>query len=147
MPVPSPRTPICIARGNKADLNANIAEIQEGEICYAFDEDALYVKEGGVLVKAAGASGGITGVSGVAPIQVNNGNPAQPVVSVAAATSTTNGVVRWADAGHIAAGTPGHAVDAFHLKQFLPNGQQLLDLLQWNGTAWVADRRLDGGNF
>ena len=145
MPVPTPRTPICIARGNKSDLDTNIAAIQEGEVCYAFDEDALYVKEGGVLVKAGGA--GVASLSGVTPIQVNNANPAAPVISVAPATTATNGVVRWADAAQITAGTPGHAVDAFHLKQFLPNGQQLLDLLQWNGTSWVADRRLDGGNF
>lgn len=146
MPVPTPRTPICVARGNKSDLNANIAAIQEGEICYAFDEDALYVKEGGTLVKAGGA-GSLTGVTGVTPIRVSNANPQVPQVSVDPATTVAYGTVRWADAAHIAAGTPGHAVDAFHLKQFLPNGQQLLDLLQWNGTSWVADRRLDGGNF
>lgn len=119
MPVPSPRTPILPARGDKADLTANIASIQEGEICYAFDENAFYVKEGGVLVLAPGH-----------------------------ATTTVPGTVRWADATHIAAGTPGHAVDAFYLKQYMnPDGVQLLDMLQWNGTSWVADRRLDGGNF
>jgi len=52
VPVPDPRTPICIARGNYADLAANIAALEEGEICYAFDEDSLYVKEGGLLVRA-----------------------------------------------------------------------------------------------
>jgi hypothetical protein len=93
VPVPSPRTPILPARGNKSDLLSNIGSLQEGEICYAQDEDALYVKEGGVLVR------------------------------------TTAVPVTWQT-------IPGR-----------PSGTQLLDLMQWNGTDWVADRRLDGGNF
>jgi len=49
MPTPSPRTPICIARGLLADLQANIADLDEGEICFAFDTKATYVKRSGVL--------------------------------------------------------------------------------------------------
>jgi len=93
MPVPSPRTPICVARGRLADLQANVSALHEGEICYALDQDALYVMEGGSLVRASG-------------------------------TTPT-----WQT-------LPGR-----------PPGVQLLDLMQWNGTDWVADRRLDGGNF
>jgi hypothetical protein len=36
-------------RGLKASLDAGLANILEGEICYATDEDILYIKEGGVL--------------------------------------------------------------------------------------------------
>lgn len=93
MPVPSPRTPICVARGRIADLQANVAALSEGEICYALDEDALYVKEAGVLVRASNRSVTWQGITG------------------------------------------------------RPTGAQLLDLMQWNGADWVADRRLDGGNF
>jgi hypothetical protein len=50
MPTPSTRTPIRIARGTYSNLNASVADIQEGEVCYATDEDKLYVKEGGSLV-------------------------------------------------------------------------------------------------
>ena len=50
MPTPSTRTPIRIARGTYSNLNSSVADIQEGEICYATDEDKLYVKEGGSLV-------------------------------------------------------------------------------------------------
>jgi hypothetical protein len=50
MPTPSTRTPIRIARGTYTNLNASVADIQEGEICYASDEDKLYVKESGSLV-------------------------------------------------------------------------------------------------
>ena len=50
MPTPTNRTPIRVARGTYSNLNASVADIQEGEVCYATDQDKLYVKEGGVLV-------------------------------------------------------------------------------------------------
>ena len=58
MPTPAPRTPICIARGNLADLQASLADIQDGEICYAYDENAHYMKAFGSLTKVAGGSSG-----------------------------------------------------------------------------------------
>ena len=50
MPTPTNRTAVRIARGTYANLNSSVADINEGEICYATDEDKLYVKEGGSLV-------------------------------------------------------------------------------------------------
>ena len=50
MPVPSPRNPIRPARGLKADLVTNIANLYEGEIVFATDEDLLYVRENGQLI-------------------------------------------------------------------------------------------------
>jgi hypothetical protein len=50
MAAPGNRIPVRIARGTYANLNAELANIAEGEVCYAKDEDRLYVKEGGVLV-------------------------------------------------------------------------------------------------
>lgn len=38
------------ARGNYADLAANVAALLDGEICYAIDQDQYYQKEGSVLV-------------------------------------------------------------------------------------------------
>jgi len=55
MPVPSPRNKILPARGNYSDLNANVASILDGEICYAIDQDQYYQNEGGTLV-AVGAT-------------------------------------------------------------------------------------------
>ena len=55
MPTPSNRTPIRVARGTYSNLNSSIADIQEGEICYATDQDKLYVKEGNNLVAVTGA--------------------------------------------------------------------------------------------
>lgn len=50
MPTPATRTPIRIARGTYANLNASVADIQDGEICWATDQDKIYVKDGGSLV-------------------------------------------------------------------------------------------------
>ena len=49
MGVPSPRTPVRIARGTKSVLETNKAALDEGEICYATDENTIYVKEGSNL--------------------------------------------------------------------------------------------------
>jgi len=53
MPTPTNRTPLRVARGTYSNLNGSVADIQEGEICYATDQDKLYVKEGGSLVAAS----------------------------------------------------------------------------------------------
>ena len=58
MGVPSPRTPIRVARGTYSVLNTNKAALQEGEVCYATDENSLYVKEGSDLIAQGTASGG-----------------------------------------------------------------------------------------
>ena len=49
MTVPSYRVPVRVARGTLAALTAGLSDLQEGEICYATDENTLYVIEGGVL--------------------------------------------------------------------------------------------------
>lgn len=51
MPTPTPRNPIRPARGNYSDLNANILNLYDGELCYAIDQDVLYAVENGALVK------------------------------------------------------------------------------------------------
>ena len=58
MGVPSPRTPIRVARGTKSVLETNKAALEEGEVCYATDENSLYVKEGSDLIQQQSASGG-----------------------------------------------------------------------------------------
>ena len=64
MPVPSPRNAIKPARGNYSDLAANIASLSDGEICYAIDQDRLYVNEAGTLVAvSAGVLGDLSDVS------------------------------------------------------------------------------------
>ena len=58
MPVPSPRNPIRPARGEIADLQANVANLYDGELAYATDEDRMYVKENNALVAISGLSKG-----------------------------------------------------------------------------------------
>jgi len=89
MPTPTNRTPLRVARGTYSNLNSSVADIQEGEICYATDQDKLYVKESGSLVSTqgidldatqtftAGQRGEVTTVtssSGVLNIDFNDSN-------------------------------------------------------------------------
>jgi len=64
MATPSTRTPVRIARGTYANLNASILDLAEGEICYATDQNKVYVVEGGVLTEQpylATTGGTVTG--------------------------------------------------------------------------------------
>lgn len=71
MPTPSKRTPVRIARGLKSDLAASLPDLLEGEICWAEDENQLYVVEGNgaaaVLVAATGPGVASSVVGGVVP--------------------------------------------------------------------------------
>lgn len=51
MPTPATRTPVRIARGTYSNLNSSILDLQEGEICYATDQNKLYIVEGGALTE------------------------------------------------------------------------------------------------
>ena len=85
MPTPTNRTPVRVARGTYSNLNTNKADIQEGEICYATDQDKLYVKEGSNLVDATPA----TDITGKADLSgpTFTGVPAAPTAS--SGTNTT----------------------------------------------------------
>lgn len=49
MPTPANRVKIQIVRGSYANLLASVSDLLEGEICFAKDQDSLYLKENGVL--------------------------------------------------------------------------------------------------
>ena len=51
MPVPSTRTPVRVARGTYTNLSTvdALSALDEGEICYATDQQKLYVKQGAGL--------------------------------------------------------------------------------------------------
>jgi hypothetical protein len=66
MPTPANRTPLRVARGTYSNLNSSVADIQEGEICYATDQDKLYVKEGSALVSTQAALPATNAVTDVA---------------------------------------------------------------------------------
>ena len=58
MAVPSTRTPVRVARGSFANLSTTnaLASLQEGEICFATDEQRLYVKQGAGLTPISASS-------------------------------------------------------------------------------------------
>ena len=84
MPTPTNRTPVRVARGTYSNLNSSVSDIQEGEICYATDQDILYVKEGSSLVNASHQD-----ISGKADLAgpTFTGVPAAPTAS--SGTNTT----------------------------------------------------------
>ncbi|MFZ9315652.1 MAG: hypothetical protein ACO24P_02095 [Candidatus Nanopelagicaceae bacterium] len=51
MPVPANRAKIQLARGNYSNLLASVSEFAEGELSYAKDENLLYIKEEGELIR------------------------------------------------------------------------------------------------
>ena len=63
MTTPTSRTPVRIARGTYANLNASILDLQEGEICYATDQNTTYVVEGGTLTPTADPDTAVTDVA------------------------------------------------------------------------------------
>lgn len=71
MPVPSPRNPIRPARGNYVDLAGNIASLQDGEICYAIDQDQIYINENGTLV-AVGANLGLSSITSLSDVTITS---------------------------------------------------------------------------
>lgn len=58
MAAPVNRTAIQIARGTFANLSANIAEFEEGELLYAKDQNLLYIIENSVMVALGGTGSG-----------------------------------------------------------------------------------------
>jgi len=61
MPTPANRTPLRVARGTYSNLNSSVADIQVGEVCYATDQNKLYVKEGSALVSTQAAAVDLSG--------------------------------------------------------------------------------------
>jgi hypothetical protein len=51
MPIPANRAKIQLARGNYSNLIASVTEFAEGELSYAKDENLLYIKEEGELIR------------------------------------------------------------------------------------------------
>jgi hypothetical protein len=67
MPTPTYRVPVRVARGTLAALTAGLSDLQEGELCYATDENILYVIEGGVLTATVADLSGVEVVNDTTP--------------------------------------------------------------------------------
>ena len=79
MPVPSPRNPIRPARGNYVDLAGNISQLYDGEMCYAIDEDQMYMNEGGTLVPV-GVQLNQSGINDIGDILVTNAQNGEALI-------------------------------------------------------------------
>ncbi len=87
MPTPTYRTPVRIARGTYANLNSSIADILEGEVVYATDQDKLYVKENNALVNTqADLSGYLTSATAASTYQTQSGMSSYLTTSAAGST-------------------------------------------------------------
>ena len=64
MPTPATRTPVRVARGTYSNINGNKADILEGEICYATDQNKIYIKEGSNLEEHSIDTSGFAQLSG-----------------------------------------------------------------------------------
>ena len=84
MPTPANRTPIRPARGLKADLQACLVDLQEGELVFAEDENTLYVCEGTGLAAhlVVAASGGGGGGGGLMPGNGVSANTAREILTI-----------------------------------------------------------------
>jgi len=84
VPTPANRTPIRPARGLKADLQASLVDLQEGELVFAEDENTLYVCEGTGLAAhlVVAASGGGGGGGGLMPGNGVSANTAREILTI-----------------------------------------------------------------
>ena len=148
MPVPSPRNPILPARGNYADLLANATSLSDGEICYAIDQDTIYMKEGSSLVPVGGGGGGavdsVNGQTGVVVLDADDIDDTSTVnkFATAAQLSLADSAIQPGDnistltnnSGYITGITSEPLGDLSDVSTAgATNGQ----FLQYNGSSWV----------
>ena len=98
MPTPTNRTPVRVARGTYSNLNSSVSDIQEGEICYATDQDILYVKEGSSLVNASHNLASPTFTGTPAAPTANPGTNTTQIATTAYVDSATANLVNSAPA-------------------------------------------------
>jgi len=144
MPVPSPRNSIRVARGNYADLAANVTEIGEGELCFASDQDKFYSKSGGALVAVGGGTElySIAQLGDVTLTSLSNGQflqwdgAAWVNVNAAAPVDSVNGKI-----GTVVLALDD--IDDVNLTTTPPNAGEVLG---WNGSEWVPTENTGAGS-
>jgi hypothetical protein len=146
MPVPSPRNPILPARGNYADLLANVAALSDGEICYAIDQDTIYMKEGSSLVPVSSSGGAVTSVAGktgnvtLVKADITDFSDSDYATGAEGDLATTatqpgdNVSTLTNDAGYLTSVPSQELDDLTDVNAPTPSNGQFL---QWNGSAWV----------
>ena len=144
MPLSSPRYVIKPLRGTYAALLANIADIEDGEICYAIDQDQHYQNESGTLVAvAASKAQGALADSAVQPgdnvSDLINDAGYLPVNLTGVATNDLiqfNGA-EWVNTSAPAADITGNSIDDLADVDTSTSAPQNNEALLWDGSNWV----------
>lgn len=144
MPLSSPRYIIKPLRGTYAALLANVADIQDGEICYAIDQDQHYQNESGTLVAVAATKAqGALADSAVQPgdnvSDLANDAGYLPVSLTGVATNDLiqfNGA-EWVNTAAPAADITGNSIDDLADVDTSTAAPTLDQALVWNNTNWV----------
>ena len=144
MPLSSPRYIIKPLRGTYAALLANVADIQDGEICYAIDQDQHYQNESGTLVAVAATKAqGALADSAVQPgdnvSDLTNDAGYLPVNLTGVATNDLiqfNGA-EWVNTAAPAADISGNSIDDLADVDTSTAAPTLDQALVWNNTNWV----------
>lgn len=144
-PAPTDRTPIRPARGPLAALQANLAELRDGEITWAEDQNRLYVKEGtgaeGVLTPAGVLGGGDESTL------LGSYDASTSEIAALSAVAAQGGRSGFVVGGKISAGSGQQSGDRWVVsKAGTPIGDassilvplQANDALLWTGVSWVV---------
>lgn len=130
MPTPSPRTPVRCARGTYANLLASLADLKEGELVYAQDQEVLYIKEAGVLVPVT-VVGAIDELNDL--IDVILTSPSAGKILKYNGTHWVDDQISYADI----TGTPPTTESINDLTDVVITSPSAGKVLRHNGTAWV----------
>ena len=144
MPLSSPRYIIKPLRGTYAALLANVANIEDGEICYAIDQDQHYQNESGTLVAVATSkSQGALADSSIQPADnistlTNDANYLPVNVTNAQAGNYVqfNGA-EWVNISEPSADISGNVIDDLSDVDTTTSAPTVNQALVWDATNWV----------
>jgi hypothetical protein len=144
MPLSSPRKIIKPLRGTYAALLANVADIQDGEICYAIDQDQHYQNESGTLVAvAATKSQGALADTAIQPADnVSTLTNDAGYLPVSLSNVQANDLVQfngaeWVNTAAPAANISGNSIDDLADVDTTTAAPTLDQALVWDNSNWV----------
>lgn len=144
MPLSSPRYILKPLRGTYAALAANVADIQDGEICYAIDQDRHYQNEGGTLVPVAAskeqgalADAALQPGDNVSDLVNDAGYLEVNVTNVQANDLLQFNGAEWVNTSTPAADITGNSIDDLADVDTSTAAPTVNQALIWNTTNWV----------
>ena len=144
MPLSSPRYIIKPLRGTYAALLANVADIEDGEICYAIDQDQHYQNESGTLVAvAASKSQGALADTAVQPadnvstLTNDAGYLPANITNVQAGNYLQFNGAEWVNIAEPTADISGNSIDDLADVDTTTTAPALDQALVWDNSNWV----------